>query len=72
MAGDVSLGGKLNVALSPGGRLNVGIYRVINYGGALSNPAALTLGTLPTGADRADYFIQTSVDKQVNLATPTA
>ena len=65
---DVSLGGKLNVALSPGGRLNVGIYRVINYGGALSNPAALTLGTLPTGADRADYFIQTSVDKQVNLA----
>ena len=64
----MSLGGKLNVALSPGGRLNVGIYRVINYGGALSNPAALTLGTLPTGADRADYFIQTSVDKQVNLA----
>ena len=56
------------MALSPGGRLNVGIYRVINYGGALSNPAALTLGTLPTGADRADYFIQTSVDKQVNLA----
>ena len=68
VAGDVSLGGKLSVALSPGGRLNVGIYRVINYGGALSNPAALTLGTLPTGADRADYFIQTSVDKQVNLA----
>ena len=23
---------------------------------------------MPTGADRADYFIQTSVDKQVNLA----
>ena len=37
--GDVSLGGKLNVALSPGGNLDVGVYRVINYGGALSNPA---------------------------------
>ena len=39
--GDVSLGGKLNVALSPGGNLDVGVYRVINYGGALSNPAGL-------------------------------
>ena len=47
--GDVSLGGKLNVALSPGGNLDVGVYRVINYGGALSNPAGLMLGALPTG-----------------------
>ena len=42
-------------------------YRVISYDGTLSNAAGLTLGTLPTGADRTDYFIQTSVDKQVNL-----
>ena len=47
--GDVSLGGKLSVALSPGGNLDVGVYRVINYGGALSNPAGLMLGALPTG-----------------------
>ena len=67
VAGDVSLGGKLSVALSPGGSLDVGVYRVISYGGTLSNAAGLTLGTLPTGADRTDYFIQTSVDKQVNL-----
>ena len=67
VAGDVSLGGKLNVALSPGGSLDVGVYRVISYDGTLSNAAGLTLGTLPTGADRTDYFIQTSVDKQVNL-----
>ena len=67
VAGDVSLGGKLNVALSPGGSLDVGVYRVISYGGTLSNAAGLTLGALPTGADRTDYFIQTSVDKQVNL-----
>ena len=59
--------GKLNVALSPGGSLDVGVYRVISYDGTLSNAAGLTLGTLPTGADRTDYFIQTSVDKQVNL-----
>ena len=65
VAGDVSLGGKLNVALSPGGSLDVGVYRVISYGGTLSNAAGL--GALPTGADRTDYFIQTSVDKQVNL-----
>ena len=68
MGGNVALGGKLNVALSPGGRFDVGIYRIINYGGTLSNPAGLTLGTLPAGANAADYFIQTSVDKQVNLA----
>ncbi|WZB71961.1 autotransporter-associated beta strand repeat-containing protein [Achromobacter xylosoxidans] len=55
------------MALSPGGSLDVGVYRVISYGGTLSNAAGLTLGTLPTGADRTDYFIQTSVDKQVNL-----
>ena len=41
-------------------------YRVISYGGTLSNAAGLTRA-LPTGADRTDYFIQTSVDKQVNL-----
>ena len=63
----MSLGGKLSMALSPGGNLDVGVYRVINYGGALSNPAGLMLGALPTGAARADYFIRTSVDKQVNL-----
>ena len=68
VGGNVALGGKLNVALSPGGRFDVGIYRIINYGGTLSNPAGLTLGTLPAGANAADYFIQTSVDKQVNLA----
>ena len=68
MGGSVALGGKLNVALSPGGRFDVGIYRIINYGGTLSSPAGLTLGTLPAGASAADYFIQTSVDKQVNLA----
>ena len=55
------------MALSPGGSLDVGVYRVISYDGTLSNAAGLTLGTLPTGADRTDYFIQTSVDKQVNL-----
>ena len=36
----MSLGGKLNVALSPGGSLDVGVYRVISYGGTLSNARA--------------------------------
>ncbi|WP_241133581.1 autotransporter-associated beta strand repeat-containing protein [Achromobacter insuavis] len=67
VAGNVSLGGQLNVSLSPGGRFDPGIYRIINYGGALTNPAGLTLGTLPAGSNPANYFVQTSVDKQVNL-----
>ncbi|WP_183005759.1 autotransporter-associated beta strand repeat-containing protein [Achromobacter sp. UMC71] len=67
VGGNLSLGGKLNVSLSPGGSFDPGIYRVINYGGTLSNPGSLTLGTLPAGADPANYFVQTSVDKQVNL-----
>ncbi|CAB3836229.1 autotransporter-associated beta strand repeat-containing protein [Achromobacter deleyi] len=67
VGGNVSLGGKLNVSLSPGGRFDPGIYRIINYGGTLSNPGGLTVGTLPAGSNPADYFVQTSVDKQVNL-----
>ncbi|WP_143277667.1 beta strand repeat-containing protein [Bordetella genomosp. 10] len=68
VSGNVDLGGRINVTLSPGGRFDAGIYRVIDYGGTLSNPAGLTIGTLPAGANPADYFVQTSVDKQVNLA----
>ena len=49
VAGDVSLGGKLNVALSPGGSLDVGVYRVISYGGTLSNAAGLTLARCRPG-----------------------
>ena len=48
VAGDVSLGGKLNVALSPGGSL-MSAYRVISYGGTLSNAAGLTLARCRPG-----------------------
>src|SRR5690606_30332974 len=63
VGGDLVLGGTLNVATSEGGSFSPGIYRVFNYGGALSGPG-LTLGTLPAGTD---FHVQTSVEHEVNL-----
>lgn len=63
VGGDLVLGGTLNVATSAGGSFGPGIYRVFNYGGALSGPG-LALGTLPAGTD---FHVQTSVDHEVNL-----
>ena len=37
VAGDLTLGGTLNVATSGGGSFDPGIYRVINYNGTLTN-----------------------------------
>ncbi|MGY0798534.1 autotransporter-associated beta strand repeat-containing protein [Lysobacter sp. A286] len=63
VGGDLVLGGTLDVATSAGGSFGPGIYRVLNYGGALSGPG-LTLGTLPSGTD---FYVQTSVAHEVNL-----
>ena len=61
VGGNLALGGTLNVQTSAGGSFDPGVYRVINYAGSRS---ALALGTCPSPGN---YFIQTSVDKQVNL-----
>ncbi|MBB6428191.1 T5SS/PEP-CTERM-associated repeat protein/autotransporter-associated beta strand protein, partial [Sphingopyxis sp. JAI128] len=63
VGGDVTLDGTLNVVTSGGGSFDPGIYRVINYGGALTNNG-LTIGTIPPGTD---FYVQTSVVGQVNL-----
>ncbi|MGY0556947.1 autotransporter-associated beta strand repeat-containing protein [Lysobacter sp. A421] len=63
VGGDLVLDGTLDVATSAGGSFGPGIYRVLNYGGALSGPG-LTLGTLPSGTD---FYVQTSVAHEVNL-----
>ena len=63
VAGDLTLGGTLNVATSGGGSFDPGIYRVINYNGTLTNNG-LAIGTIPSGTD---FYIQTSVARQVNL-----
>ena len=62
VGGNLALGGTLNVQTSAGGSFDPGVYRVINYAGSRSG--ALALGTVPSPGN---YFIQTSVDKQVNL-----
>jgi len=66
VGGDLTLDGTLNVTLSPGGSFTPGIYRVFNYGGALTDNR-LELGTMPPGT----FFVQTSVANQVNLVNAT-
>ncbi|MFC3550368.1 autotransporter domain-containing protein [Lysobacter cavernae] len=61
--GDLALDGTLNVAVSPGGSFDSGIYRVISYAGALTNNG-LDLGTMPPAGA---YYVQTSIGGQVNL-----
>ncbi len=59
VGGDLTLGGTLNVSESAGGNFGPGLYRVISYGGTLVNN--------PVAVSSPDYFLQTSIDKQVNL-----
>ncbi len=63
VGGNLVLDGVLNVGVPTGGAFDVGIYRMFNYGGTLTNNG-VTFGTMPTGANAA---IQTSVAGQVNL-----
>ncbi|MDM0104641.1 autotransporter outer membrane beta-barrel domain-containing protein [Variovorax sp. J22R24] len=63
VGGNLLLDGTLNVTQTAGGSFGPGVYRVINYGGALSNQG-LDLGAMPPGGP---FFVQTSVANQVNL-----
>ena len=62
VAGDLTLDGTLNVTTTPGGSFDPGVYRVISYGGALTDNG-LAIGTIPS----PDFFVQTSIANQVNL-----
>lgn len=62
VGGDLVLDGTLNVSVAQGGTFDTGLYRVIDYTGSLTNNG-LDIGTIPS----PDFFVQTSVDKQVNL-----
>ncbi|MBF7993701.1 autotransporter-associated beta strand repeat-containing protein [Rahnella laticis] len=66
--GDLNLNGKLNITQTPGGTFDVGIYRVLNYTGALTDNT-LDIGTAPEAAD--DMYVQTSIANQVNLVNRT-
>ncbi|MBZ9850374.1 autotransporter-associated beta strand repeat-containing protein [Mesorhizobium sp. CA14] len=62
VGGDLVLDGTLNVTVSPSGTFGPGIYRVFHYSGTLTNNG-LSVGSIPS----SNYFVQTSVDHQVNL-----
>ena len=63
VGGNLTLDGTINVAVPPGGTYGPGLYRVIGYGGTLTDNG-LALGTLPAGSVN---LVQTSVAGQVNL-----
>jgi fibronectin-binding autotransporter adhesin len=62
VGGDLTLAGRVDVAVSPGGSFGPGVYRMFNYGGTLIDNG-MTVGTLPSGT----AFVQTAIAKQVNL-----
>lgn len=61
--GDLTLDGVLNVTQSAGGTFGPGVYRLIDFDGALHGPG-LSLGALPGAGTKS---IQTAIAKQVNL-----
>ncbi|HEX4500135.1 MAG TPA: autotransporter-associated beta strand repeat-containing protein [Scandinavium sp.] len=66
--GDLNLDGKLNITETDGGNFDVGIYRIFNYDGELTN-GLMDIGVAPEAAD--DLYVQTSIDNQVNLINRT-
>ncbi|WET39597.1 autotransporter outer membrane beta-barrel domain-containing protein [Citrobacter enshiensis] len=66
VAGDLKLDGTLNVTESAGGQFGPGVYRIYNYGGNLDNQT-LDLGSVPSGQDKSNIFVQTILKNQVNL-----
>ncbi|MDX3900374.1 MAG: autotransporter-associated beta strand repeat-containing protein [Sphingobium sp.] len=66
VGGDLVLDGTLDVTVSPGGSFDPGLYRIVDYGGALTDNG-LAIGSLPSG----DFFVQTSIAQQVNLVNAT-
>lgn len=66
VTGNLQLDGTLDVTTSQGGNFGPGVYRIYNYGGTLDN-RTLELGAVPDSQDKNNIFVQTSIDKQVNL-----
>ncbi|VTU15320.1 Fluffing protein [Variovorax sp. PBL-H6] len=64
VGGNVTLNGTLNV--TDAGGFGVGVYRLINYTGGLTNQG-LVLGSVPIGFGTGDLALQTAVGNQVNL-----
>ncbi len=67
--GALTLAGTLNV--TDLGGFDAGVYRLINYSGALTDNG-VAIGTLPPGATPANLTVQTAVAQQVNLVNSAA
>ncbi|MEW4467667.1 autotransporter-associated beta strand repeat-containing protein [Parasphingorhabdus sp. JC815] len=63
VGGNLALDGTIDVTVTAGGAFDVGVYRVFNYDGILTDNG-LALGSLPAGSS---VTVQTSVSGQVNL-----
>jgi outer membrane autotransporter protein len=64
--GDLTLDGFLDIATPPGGSLDVGVYRLIDYRGRLTD-RAIDIRDIPASTDRAALSVQATVPGQVNL-----
>jgi fibronectin-binding autotransporter adhesin len=65
---DLTLDGSVNIATGTAGP---GVYRLIDYGGALTDNG-LDIGTTPSGTSASDFTVQTSVAGQVNIVDTAA
>ncbi|MFJ5299255.1 autotransporter-associated beta strand repeat-containing protein [Pseudomonas sp. NPDC088368] len=68
VGGNLTLDGKLNV--TDIGGFGVGVYRLIDYTGSLTN-LGLDIGSLPVGVNLGDLAVQTGVNGQINLVVST-
>ncbi|UPA26677.1 autotransporter domain-containing protein [Shinella oryzae] len=66
VSGDLALNGTLNV--EDAGGFGAGIYRLIDYGGALTGNGLL-IGAVPQGVSPSELTLQTAVAGQVNLVS---
>lgn len=64
VGGNLTLAGTLDV--TDIGGFGEGVYRIFDYAGALTNNG-MTIGSTPSSVTAADLYLQTAVDKQVNL-----
>ena len=64
VTGNLTLAGSLNITNAGG--FGIGVYRLFNYGGTLTNNV-MTIGTVPNGVTPGALAIQTSVANQINL-----
>ena len=64
VTGDLTLDGLLSVTETAGGSFTAGVYRLIDFGGSLTDNVLLIAGALPNGLGGT---IQTAIANQVNL-----